>query len=112
MSIVLLSDIVLWSRSTDHKTFFVPWKVSTRATRRRFWIARRKIDFVPFLIMQGALHDNVLRSMQEHFVKTYKAAGGDCEYRLFENSVQESVAEFPVHRPTRRARLKALIASN
>ena len=47
---------------------------------------------MPFLIMQGALDDNVLPSMQEIFVKTYKAAGGSCEYHLFENSVHEWVA--------------------
>jgi alpha-beta hydrolase superfamily lysophospholipase len=48
---------------------------------------------VPFLIMQGALDDNVLPAAQEKFAKTYKAAGGDCDYRLFENSVHEWVAE-------------------
>ena len=48
---------------------------------------------MPFLIMQGALDDNVLPEVQEKFAKTYKAAGGVCEYRLFENSVHEWVAE-------------------
>jgi dipeptidyl aminopeptidase/acylaminoacyl peptidase len=48
---------------------------------------------VPFLIMQGALDDNVLPEVQEEFVKTYRAAGGECEYHLFENSVHEWVAE-------------------
>jgi hypothetical protein len=52
-----------------------------------------KVTFVPFLIMQGALDDNVLPAAQENFVKIYKAAGGDCEYHLFENSVHEWVAE-------------------
>ena len=31
--------------------------------------------------------------MQERFAKTYRAAGGTCDYRLFENSVHEWVAE-------------------
>ena len=48
---------------------------------------------VPFLIMQGALDDNVLPEVQEKFVKTYQAAGGHCKYRLFENSVHEWVAQ-------------------
>jgi hypothetical protein len=30
---------------------------------------------VPFLIMQGALDDNVLPAIQKEFVKTYRAAG-------------------------------------
>jgi alpha-beta hydrolase superfamily lysophospholipase len=43
--------------------------------------------------MQGALDDNVLPEVQEKFAKTYKAAGGDCDYRLFEGAVHEWVAE-------------------
>ena len=39
--------------------------------------------------MQGALDDNVLPKVQEKFAKTYRAAGGECDYRLFENSVQK-----------------------
>ena len=39
--------------------------------------ASEKITLVPFLIMQGALDDNMLPEMQEKFVKTYRAAGGD-----------------------------------
>jgi hypothetical protein len=35
----------------------------------------------------------VLPEVQEKFAKAYKAAGGDCDYRLFENSVHEWVAE-------------------
>ena len=31
--------------------------------------------------------------MQEKFAKTYQAAGGECDYRLFENAVHEWVAE-------------------
>ena len=48
---------------------------------------------MPFLIMQGALDDNVLPGMQEKFARSYRAAGGECDYLLFENSVHEWVAE-------------------
>jgi len=48
---------------------------------------------VAFLIMQGALDDNMLPEVQEKFVKSYRAAGGACDYHLFENSVHEWVAE-------------------
>ena len=53
--------------------------------------------------MQSALDDNVPPLLPENFVKTFKAAGGECEYRLFENSDLEWVAE-PALRPIRRAR--------
>jgi dipeptidyl aminopeptidase/acylaminoacyl peptidase len=47
----------------------------------------------PLLIMQGALDDNVLPSVQRKFAETYKAAGGDVQFEVFENSVHEWVAE-------------------
>ena len=43
--------------------------------------------------MQGALDDNVLPVVQERFARTSRTAGGQCDYRLFENSVHEWVAE-------------------
>jgi dipeptidyl aminopeptidase/acylaminoacyl peptidase len=43
--------------------------------------------------MQGALDDNVLPAAQERFVRTFKAAGGDVTFKVFENSVHEWVAE-------------------
>ena len=43
----------------------------------------------PLLIMQGELDDNVLPAVQKKFAETYRAAGGDCRYELFENSEHE-----------------------
>jgi len=34
-----------------------------------------------------------LPEVQEKFVKSYRAAGGACDYHLFENSVHEWVTE-------------------
>ena len=65
---------------------------------------------MPFLIMQGALDDNVLPLVQENFVKTYRAAGGSCEYHLFENSVHEWVAEPGPQTDKAREVVKAFIA--
>ena len=72
--------------------FFNPWESIHESNPQEILERKEKINLVPFLIMQGALDDNVLPSMQENFVKTYKAAGGSCEYHLFENSVHEWVA--------------------
>jgi acetyl esterase/lipase len=76
-----------------NKTFFVPWETIHEGNPQEILEREEKVSFVPLLIMQGALDDNVLPEMQEKFVKTYKAAGGQCDYRLFENSVHEWVAE-------------------
>jgi acetyl esterase/lipase len=72
--------------------FFNPWESIHESNPQEILERKEKINLVPFLIMQGALDDNVLPSMQENFVKTYQAAGGTCEYHLFENSVHEWVA--------------------
>jgi acetyl esterase/lipase len=77
----------------NNKTFFNPWETIHESNPQEILEREEKVALVPFLIMQGALDDNVLPEAQEKFAKTYKAAGGDCDYRLFENSVHEWVAE-------------------
>jgi acetyl esterase/lipase len=77
----------------NNKTFFSPWEAIHEANPQEILEREEKIALVPLLIMQGALDDNVLPEMQEKFAKTYRAAGGECDYRLFENSVHEWVAE-------------------
>jgi acetyl esterase len=77
----------------NNKVFFNPWETIHEANPQEILEREEKIALAPFLIMQGALDDNVLPEVQEKFAKTYRGAGGDCEYRLFENSVHEWVAE-------------------
>ena len=77
----------------NNKVFFNPWETIHESNPQEILEREEKVTLVPFLIMQGALDDNVLPEMQEKFAKTYRAAGGDCDYRLFENSVHEWVAE-------------------
>jgi acetyl esterase/lipase len=77
----------------NNTVFFSPWQTIHESNPQEILERGEKITMVPFLIMQGALDDNVLPEVQEKFAKTYRAAGGDCDYRLFENSVHEWVAE-------------------
>jgi acetyl esterase/lipase len=77
----------------NNKVFFNPWETIHEGNPQEILEREEKVTLVPFLIMQGALDDNVLPAAQEKFAKTYKAAGGDCDYRLFENSVHEWVAQ-------------------
>jgi acetyl esterase len=76
-----------------NKTFFTPWETIHESNPQEILEREEKVSLVPLLIMQGALDDNVLPELQEKFVRTYRAAGGQCDYRLFENSVHEWVAE-------------------
>jgi acetyl esterase len=77
----------------NNKVFFNPWETIHESNPQEILEREEKVTLVPFLIMQGALDDNVLPEAQEKFAKTYKAAGGNVDYRLFENSVHEWVAE-------------------
>ena len=77
----------------NNKIFFSPWETIHEANPQEMLDREEKATLVPLLIMQGALDDNVLPEVQEKFVKSYQAAGGACDYHLFENSVHEWVAE-------------------
>ena len=81
------------SMMKNNKVFFNPWETIHESNPQEILDREEKVTLVPFLIMQGGLDDNVLPEVQEKFAKAYKAAGGDCDYRLFENSVHEWVAE-------------------
>jgi acetyl esterase/lipase len=94
----------------NNKTFFVPWETIHESNPREILEREEKVTLVPLLIMQGALDDNVLPEAQEKFVKTYKAAGGNVEYHLFENSVHEWVAEPGPQTDKARETVKAFIA--
>jgi acetyl esterase/lipase len=77
----------------NNKVFFNPWETIHESNPQEILERKEKVTLVPFLIMQGALDDNMLPEFQEKFARTYKAAGGECDYRLFEGSVHEWVAE-------------------
>jgi acetyl esterase len=77
----------------NNKVFFNPWETIHESNPQEILERNEKVTLVPLLIMQGALDDNMLPEIQEKFVKTYQAAGGACDYRLFANSVHEWVAE-------------------
>jgi acetyl esterase/lipase len=77
----------------NNTVFFSPWQTIHESNPQEILERGEKPTLVPLLIMQGALDDNVLPEVQEKFVKTYRAAGGACDYRLFENAVHEWVAE-------------------
>ena len=98
------------STSAPLTTFFVPWDTIHESNPQEILDRHEKIAKAPFLIMQGALDDNMLPAAQENFVKLCKAAGGNCEYHLFENSVHEWVAEPGPQTDKARAMVKAFIA--
>jgi acetyl esterase len=94
----------------NHKTFFVPWDTIHESNPQEILERHEKVTFVPFLIMQGALDDNVRPAVQEKFVATYKAAGGDVQFHVFEDSEHEWVAKPGPQTDKARDMVKAFIA--
>jgi acetyl esterase/lipase len=94
----------------SNKTFFSPWESIHEGNPQEILDRGEKVTLVPFLIMQGALDDNVLPAMQEKFAETYRAAGGPCDYRLFADSTHEWVAEPGPQTDKAQATVKEFIA--
>jgi acetyl esterase len=66
------------------KNWFKPWETIYEANPQQILDRREKVSLPPLLIMQGALDDNVLPSLQEKFAASYRAAGGECQLEVFE----------------------------
>ena len=94
----------------NHKLFFVPWETIHESNPQEILDRHEPVTLVPFLIMQGALDDNVRPAVQEKFVKTYQAAGGDVQFHVFEDSEHEWVAKPGAQTDRAREMVKAFIA--
>jgi len=94
----------------NHKVYFKPWETIYEANPQQILDRHEKVALVPFLIMQGALDDNVLPAVQAKFAASYKAAGGDCQYELFEGCEHEWVATPGPQTDRARDMVKAFIA--
>lgn len=94
----------------NHTIYFQPWETIHEGNPQEILERGEKVALVPFLIMQGALDDNVLPAVQEKFASTYKKAGGDVQYQLFEGSEHEWVAKPGPQTDRARAMVKAFIA--
>src|SRR3954469_1805284 len=96
----------------NHKTFFVPWAPIHESNPQEILDRHEPVTLVPLLIMQGALDDNVLPAVQEKFAAAYKAAGGDCQFHVFEGCEHEWVAKPGPQTDRAREMVKAFIAAH
>ena len=94
----------------NNTTFFVPWDSIHESNPQEILDRHEQITKVPFLIMQGALDDNVLPPVQKKFAETYKAAGGDVQFEVFEGCEHEWVAKPGPQTDRAREMVKAFIA--
>jgi acetyl esterase/lipase len=77
----------------SNKTFFVPWDSIHESNPQEILDRKEKVTLRPFLIMQGALDTNMLPAFQTKFVQSYRAAGGSCDYTIFDGCEHEWVAQ-------------------
>jgi len=94
----------------NHTTYFKPWDSIHESNPVEILQRREPVTLVPMLIMQGALDDNMIPSAQKKFGDTYRAAGGDVRYELFEGCEHEWVAKEGPQTDRAREMVKAFIA--
>jgi len=94
------------------KQYFKPWESIQEANPQLILERKEPVTLRPLLIMQGELDDNVLPAVQKKFADTYRAAGGDCRYELFENSEHEWTGKPGPQTNRAYEMVKAFIARN
>lgn len=68
----------------NSKTYFNPWETIHEGNPQEILDRREPVTLPPLLIMQGELDDNVRPAVQQKFVESYRAAGGECQFEIFE----------------------------
>ena len=99
-------------REKNNTTFFVPWETIHESNPQEILDRKEPITKLPFLIMQGALDDNMRPAAQQKFVDSYKAAGGPIEFTIFEGCVHEWVAQPGPQTDRAHEMVKAYIAKH
>jgi acetyl esterase/lipase len=94
------------------KKYFVPWESIYDGNPQQILERREQVALRPLLIMQGALDDNVLPALQEKFVASYRAAGGEIRLEIFEGCEHEWVAKPGPQTERAHEMVKAFIAAN
>ena len=67
----------------NSEIYFSPWETIFEANPQRILERGESVLLPPMFVLQGELDDNVLPAVQEHFVATYRAAGGEIDYEVF-----------------------------
>jgi acetyl esterase len=94
----------------NSKTYFNPWESIHEGNPQEILDRGEKVVLPPMYVLQGELDDNVLPSVQERFVNTYRAAGGQIEFEVFKGSEHRWVAKPGPQTDRAYEQIKAFIA--
>jgi acetyl esterase/lipase len=95
----------------NHYTYFKPWSTIYLANPQFILDRKEAITKPPMFIIVGANDDNVVPEIQERFVKSYRAAGGAIQLKIFPDSDHEWVAKEGLQTDIARKTVKEFIAS-
>ncbi len=93
-----------------HHVYFDPFSNIEEANPQMILDRKEPVELPPMLVMQGGLDDNVLPAIQQKFVESYRAAGGECELEIFEGCSHLWVLEPGPQTDRAHEMLKAFIA--
>ena len=77
----------------NNKNYWVPWQTIEEGNPQYILDRKDHGKLPPLLVMQGGLDDNVLPELQEKFVASWRAAGGDAKLEVFEGCEHEWVKD-------------------
>jgi acetyl esterase len=94
----------------NNRNYWVPWETIKEGNPQYILDRQEHGVLPPLLILQGALDDNVLPSIQEKFVASWRAAGGEARLEIFEGCEHEWVAKPGPQTERAQEMVKAFIA--
>jgi len=74
------------------RTYFQPFENIHEGNPQEILDRREKVSLPPLLIMHGGADDHVLPANQKKFADSWRAAGGECRFELFEGGEHEWTA--------------------
>lgn len=96
----------------NNQNFWKPWDTINEGNPQQILDRKEHGRLPPLLIMQGGLDDNVLPALQEKFVASYRAAGGEVKLEVFEGCEHEWVKDPGPMTDKAHEMVKAFIARN
>ena len=94
----------------NSKNYFNPWESIHEGNPQEILERGEKVALPPMYVLQGELDDNVRPAVQEKFVNTYRAAGGQIEFEIFKGSEHRWVAKPGPNTDLAYEKIKAFIS--